>query len=90
MSIAQKVLADPNLYRYGEQNKVNMYYTCFPSKTKTFECVKGRFHAYLSNNLYKKSEDWLVLSVPTIVPEMFHETYLTMKNPNISMTILPL
>ena len=79
--MAQEVLADPFVRRFGSEDTFRVYYTCIPSnKHKTaYECVKGKVDTRYSLREYPE-KDWMLTSVSKLIPKSFHESYLSGKH----------
>ena len=92
MSVARSIQMDPMVQRYGTDDMFNVYYTCFlkdyRSKYISFECVKGKFDACYSDKHFWSYLGSIETSVPKLVPQGYHESYLNLKHSNMSMTIL--
>jgi hypothetical protein len=79
MSDARMILNDRDLLYYGDKHT---YYTCFPRRDNTvgYECLNGGFDPSFSDNYTKYDvKSWKEISVPKLIPESLHKTYLNYK-----------
>jgi hypothetical protein len=79
---ASEILRDGFVQRYGMEDMFNVYYTCFPvdEKEKLYECLKGKFDACYSDNLFWKERSWKELAVPKLFPKRYHLPFMALKN----------
>lgn len=82
MPSASEILADPFMVRYGDKDMLYQYYTCFPvdKQEKLYECVRGNLDACYSDKHFWQSAIWKLQSVPRILPQRYHLSYLQIKS----------